>query len=90
MTHLNSENIRAALETLQLPPFVTKEEIKAQYRFLAKKFHPDKGGDNRKFGEIAEAYRLLIEYIDGFRYTFDEEEINKQLSGVYYARRFGM
>ncbi len=37
----------------------TKEEIKKSYRSLAHKFHPDKGGDEKRFKEINEAYQIL-------------------------------
>ncbi len=35
------------------------DEIKKAYRKLAHKHHPDKGGDEKKFKEIAEAYQIL-------------------------------
>lgn len=35
------------------------EEIKRAYRSLAMKHHPDRGGDEKKFKEIAEAYEVL-------------------------------
>lgn len=37
----------------------TLEEIKKAHRELAKKHHPDQGGDEEKFKEIQEAYRIL-------------------------------
>jgi len=80
--------ISHALEVLSLPALVTKEDIRRQYRYLAKKNHPDVGGDAAKMEEINAAYRLLMKYIEDFRYTFDEDEINRQYPGVDHAGRF--
>jgi len=37
----------------------SEEEIKKAFRGLAHKYHPDKGGDEKKFKEINEAYQVL-------------------------------
>lgn len=36
-----------------------QDEIKSAYRKMAMKHHPDRGGDEKKFKEIEEAYRTL-------------------------------
>jgi len=46
-------------ETLGIEKTATEKEIKKQYRKLAVKHHPDKGGDEAKFKEISAAYEIL-------------------------------
>lgn len=45
---------------LGLPPTATKEEVKAAYFTLAKRLHPDNGGDSEQFNQLNEAYRRLL------------------------------
>ena len=47
----------------------TKDEIKTAFRKLAHKYHPDKGGDEKKFKEINEAYSILSN--EGKRAEYD-------------------
>ena len=49
-----------ALAVLGLPPDATHQQIKRRYRELAKKYHPDKGGDQREMQRIIAAYQLLM------------------------------
>ena|SRR6266581_8500857 len=49
-----------ALNVLGLPPNATRQQIKRRYRALAKKHHPDKGGDQRQMQRIIAAYELLM------------------------------
>ena len=46
-------------EELGLHPLCSAEEIKYQFRILASKHHPDKGGDTEKFKRIKLAYEVL-------------------------------
>ena len=83
------EEIGEALETLGLPTMVTAREVKHRYRELAKRYHPDRpGGDAEKMERIQRAYELLREYMENFRYRFDEEEIQRQYPEKGHAERF--
>ena len=82
------KEIEKALNILALPQLISRSDIKKQYYFLAKKNHPDQGGSAEKMEQLNWAYQLLIQYIDEFRYTFDDEEISKQFPGADYVQRF--
>lgn len=82
------EEIEKALEVLVLPRLIRKNDIKKQYYFLAKKNHPDIGGDEKRMEELNNAYKTLMKYVDGFCFSFTKDEIIKQFSGVGYAQQF--
>ena len=46
-------------QTLGVDKTATQSEIKKAYRKLTMQHHPDKGGDENKFKEIAEAYAVI-------------------------------
>jgi hypothetical protein len=47
------------LSLLGLPPYAGLSEVKKRYRELAKRHHPDHGGDSEKFIELLDAYEKL-------------------------------
>lgn len=53
-----------AIQTLNLTPPITTESVKKSYKKLAKKYHPDKTGGNKKaeetFKQVSSAYNILI------------------------------
>ena len=49
------------LGLLGLPPLATLADIKKRFRELAKRHHPDHGGDAEKFMELMRAYEQLTE-----------------------------
>ncbi len=69
--------------------------IKAQYRLLLEKWHPDKAqGECQKSNEmtlaIIEAYRVLTEYCRLYPYSFSREAVNETLSPEqWWHERFG-
>ncbi len=48
------------LSVFGLDPGAGMEDIKRRFRELAKKYHPDHGGDNDKMIELIDAYNKLI------------------------------
>ena len=46
-------------EVLGVPKGASQDEIKKAFHKLAHQYHPDKGGDEKKFKEINEAYQVL-------------------------------
>ena len=51
--------IKDLYKQLGLKKNATKTEIKSAYRLLAKKYHPDTGGDNEKFLTLQLAWETL-------------------------------
>lgn len=49
------------LKWMGLSPDAGVEAIKKRFRELAKKYHPDTGGDDNKFIQLMENYKKLIE-----------------------------
>ena len=46
-------------ETLGVDKTATQAEIKKAYRKLSMQYHPDKGGDEEKFKQVAQAYAVV-------------------------------
>jgi len=82
------DEIEAALETLSLPKLVSIKEIQSRYRELSKKYHPDINEEESKMIEINAAYLLLKAYADNYRFSFSEEEIQKQFPESNHARKY--
>jgi DnaJ-domain-containing protein 1 len=55
--------VTAALRILGLPQDASFDEVRQRYRLLAKRYHPDTGGDQERFIQINEAYNRVIAWI---------------------------
>lgn len=60
----------------------TLAEIKAKYKNLMKKWHPDKHKDDpdkatKMSMQINEAYETILYYCNNYEYSFDEKDIKK-------------
>ena len=88
----NSENITQALHdalsVMQLPVLVSYEDIKKRYRELSKLYHPDFNQEEDKMKALNEAYALLKHYVFHYRFSFSDEEIQKQYPESDYGRKF--
>ena len=58
-------------QLLDVPHNATTDEIKSHYRKYAKKYHPDKGGDEEQFKLIQEAYETLMDPIKRHEYDIE-------------------
>jgi DnaJ-class molecular chaperone len=85
------ELIEKARELLGLGEYASLEEIKAVYRSLCLKYHPDhcdeeeKAECEKKFKEINRARDILLKYCSGYRYSFKKEDIRRNIMGKEYA-----
>jgi DnaJ-class molecular chaperone len=89
------EEITKALQILELYEFATLKEIKNKYRELLKEWHPDlcRGNEDirkEKTIEIINAYRIIMDYCEQYRFSFSQEEIEKYISAdEFWSKRFG-
>jgi curved DNA-binding protein CbpA len=59
-------------DDLELSPECTLDDIKQQYRLLASRYHPDRGGDEERFKRIKFAYEVLSDPVR--RKQYDENK----------------
>ncbi len=71
-----------------LPPLSSMRDLKRRYRTLARRYHPDGGGDEEEMERINRAYELLKEYMENYRFSFTEDEILKQFPWENHTKRF--
>jgi DnaJ-class molecular chaperone len=61
---------------------VTLKEIKHNYKSLMKKWHPDKHPNKElattMSSQINEAYETIMEYIENYEYSFEEEFVKRK------------
>jgi len=78
--------IREALNFMNIPPLSSIKDIKRQYKKLAKKYHPDKMGDSKMMEKLNKSYKVLMDYCENYKFTFDEYEIKKQSPTIFYNK----
>ena len=76
-------------KVLNISKNATIKEIKDQYKLLAKKYHPDKGGDHEHFIKVDQAYKNLINkktsniYENIVKDLYNEGIFNKYINLLY-------
>jgi len=79
MHQVSLSEFEDAVESLELLSLTSKENVRKKYLKLSRRYHPDmEGGSTEKFQEIREAYEILVEYMDNFRFVFNENEFKQQ------------
>ena len=79
MHQVSLSEFQDAVESLELLSLTSREHVRKKYLKLSRLYHPDmEGGSTEKFQEVREAYEILIEYMDNFRFVFDENEFKQQ------------
>jgi len=79
MGKIDYKDFQKALDSLNIVSKITSDELKNKYQKLSKKYHPDMpDGDEAKFREINEAYKIIQKYIKNYRFKLDEEEFYQQ------------
>ena len=87
--------IREARTILELPESATMEQIKANYRSLIRKWHPDSCSEKHEICEemsrkTTNAYRIILDYCANYLYSFTQEEVDKYLSEEeWWYKRYG-
>ena len=72
--------LKEAREILELGLTATRQEIRAAYRRLARRWHPDRAplGEEARFRarmqEVNAAYQRLKDFVEHYRYSLDETE----------------
>ena len=92
---LNAAEIDKARKILELGEKASLKEIKAAYRALSKKWHPDKCGKkdkkacHEKMKEINRAYKIITKYVEDYNYSFAEEKVVEDNQEVRWKKQYG-
>jgi DnaJ-class molecular chaperone len=89
------QKISEARKVLGIPEQATLSEIKAKYRKLIKKWHPDINRENKDqcdemTKKIVKSYAIILSYCKQYKISFSQEEVKKYLTEEeWWNDRFG-
>ncbi len=83
-------DLQEALGILGLRDRSSMGEIKARHRELVKRYHPDTGNPDGEetIRKINAAYRVLLDYVTEYRFSFGEAEFYEQNPEENMRRQF--
>jgi len=83
-------DLQEALQVLGLRERATLKEIKERHRKLVKRYHPDTGNENdpENIREVNAAYRVILDYVAEYRFSFSEDEFYTQNPEENLRRQF--
>ena len=89
----NFKDINEAQTILGLGKTATLKEIKRAYRRLAHHYHPDKHDsascvDEEMMKKLNWAYKVLMDYCNEYRYSFDEQDVARTYPHEEYMRKW--
>lgn len=73
-------DLQEAIRVLGIGDRSSIREIKARHRELVKRHHPDTGNTDEPemIRQVNAAYRVLLDYVSGYRFSFAEDEFYEQ------------
>lgn len=83
------DELHEALAVLGLSERASLREIKTRHRALVKQSHPDAGGaDPDRIRAVNGAYRIVLSYVENYRFSFSEGEFYEQVPEERLRRQF--
>jgi DnaJ-class molecular chaperone len=73
-------DLQEAIRVMGLGERATLKEIKVRHRELVKRHHPDTGNTDEPemIRQVNAAYRVLLDYVSAYRFSFAEDEFYEQ------------
>jgi DnaJ-class molecular chaperone len=89
MKMANLNDINEARKLLGLNQYVTLREINHAYKHLSYQYHPDVNGVKSEdmMKKLNQAYKLLMDYINDYVYSFKEADIARAYPLDEYMRK---
>jgi curved DNA-binding protein CbpA len=72
--------LQEAIRVLGVGEKASISEIKTRHRVLVKRYHPDAGNDSDQemIRKVNAAYRIVLDYVSEYRFSFAEQEFYDQ------------